>query len=90
MVLQPFNSRQVWLNHHWEDPALTNVRNRLCRDDTADDECAVPMAGFPLGSPDLWCQAKYNSTDCQEIKEEVQCEHHFLVIIRMRSQQGFS
>lgn len=62
---------QVWLNHHWDDPALSNVRHRLCRNETANDECAVPIAGFPHGTADLWCEARYDSTDCVEIKEEV-------------------
>lgn len=63
--------KQVWLDHHWDNPALANVRERLCRNGTASAECAVPMAGFPLGSPELWCQAKYDSSECLDIKEEV-------------------
>lgn len=61
---------RVWLDHHWDNPALANVRERLCRNGTASAECAVPMAGFPLGSPELWCQAKYDSSECLDIKEE--------------------
>ncbi|CAM9197745.1 unnamed protein product [Ectocarpus sp. 12 AP-2014] len=64
-----FNFR-VWLDKHWDDPALANVRDRLCANGTASDQCAVPPAGFPHGSPDLWCQAKYNSDECTAIKAE--------------------
>lgn len=62
---------QVWLNHHWGDPALINVREFMCRNGTANAQCAVPIAGFPNGSPELWCEAEYDSTECEEIKEEV-------------------
>ncbi|CBJ27370.1 conserved unknown protein [Ectocarpus siliculosus] len=65
-----FNFR-VWLDKHWDDPALANVRDRLCLNGTASDQCAVPPAGFPHGSPDLWCQAKYDSDECTAIKAEV-------------------
>ncbi|CAM9933259.1 unnamed protein product, partial [Ectocarpus sp. 8 AP-2014] len=61
---------KVWLDKHWDDPALANVRDRLCLNGTASDQCAVPPAGFPHGSPDLWCQAKYDSDECTAIKTE--------------------
>lgn len=63
--------KQVWLDHHWDDPALISVRDRLCRNGTATEECAVPMAGFPHGSTTLWCQNRYDSDECEDIKEEV-------------------
>lgn len=63
--------KQVWLEHHWEDSALTKVRDILCINGTADNECAVPMAGFPFGSPERWCQEKYSSDACVDIKGEV-------------------
>lgn len=62
---------KVWLDKHWDDPALSNVRERLCLNGTASAECAVPPAGFPHGSPDLWCQAEYDSSECSAIKAEV-------------------
>ena len=61
----------MWLDKHWDDPALSNVRERLCLNGTASAECAVPPAGFPHGSPDLWCQAEYDSSECSAIKAEV-------------------
>lgn len=47
------------------------MRDRLCRNGTASGECAVPIAGFPLGSADIWCETKFGSTECLDIKEEV-------------------
>lgn len=61
---------KVWLNHHWTDPALTKVRQRLCRNETYDAECIVPISGFPEETPDDWCKKNYNSTDCVDIKAE--------------------
>lgn len=72
-VLRPCCWSKVWLDKHWDDPALSNVRERLCLNETASAECAVPPAGFPHGSPELWCQAKYDSSECSAIKAEVRC-----------------
>ncbi|CAM9337449.1 unnamed protein product [Ascophyllum nodosum] len=64
-----FNFR-MWLDHHWDDAALISVRDRLCTNGTANNECAVPMAGFPLGSQEAWCEEKFDSDRCTDIKEE--------------------
>ncbi|CAM9623518.1 unnamed protein product, partial [Discosporangium mesarthrocarpum] len=89
-ALEFHSSFESWIRHHWDDDSMADVREVFCSKGTANDHCAVPMAGFPHGSQDLWCQAEHGSSNCTAIKEEAVQDAKNVLVVWMTAAGGIS
>ncbi|KAL7537067.1 hypothetical protein ACHAWF_005649 [Thalassiosira exigua] len=64
---------EVRVIHSWDEPSFRLIRRLYCEPGTSDGQCKVPILGgedFP--DETKWCQAKYNATNCKEIRDNAQ------------------
>jgi hypothetical protein len=63
-----------WLPR-WLAPQLSWFRDRFCPEGTVETVCLVPLyGGADYESEDEWCDEKYNSTECSEVRDEAQAD----------------
>jgi hypothetical protein len=69
---------RIWFKHQWETPDFDPLRRLFCDPkDTWDNKCISPLFNSPTvfgnvtyNSTMQWCQALYNATDCQDIRND--------------------
>ena len=65
------NVTEVWVKHWWSSPSMAWFRWVFCMDETHNEKCAVPIqGGRNYTSEEEWCEAKYNATDCLQIRDD--------------------
>ena len=64
---------EVYFRHRWEFNYFSEVRVLFCAPGTSMSKCRAPLGGgMDFESVDDWCRYYYNSTDCQNIRDEAE------------------
>lgn len=72
----------VWVDHWWTQDQLSWFRQRYCANGTADTLCMVPIDGGPdFVSEEAWCEEKYDSVNCTEIRDDAQADTTLFLIL---------
>lgn len=71
---------EVRTKHFWDDPSLSMARRFFCDEGTANDQCMVPVeGGEDYDTEEQWCQAYYNATNCEDIRDDAQFEYNVAI-----------
>lgn len=73
-----YNVNIVYTKHWWDDPINEYSREIFCvPPQTANNQCIVPIngGGGEYNSEEEWCLAKYNATNCTQIRDDAQAKY---------------
>eukprot|EP00536_Pseudo-nitzschia_multiseries_P006265 jgi/Psemu1/286351/fgenesh1_pg.130_\ len=75
----------IWIIHYWPTAQLWWFRERFCYPGTEDDLCKVPIIKEDTYSEEEWCEDKYNTTGCTEIRDKAQEETRVFLLFFYRT-----
>lgn len=72
-----YNVNTVYTKHWWDNPINEYSREIFCKPpQTANNQCIVPIdGGGEYNSEEEWCIAKYNATNCTQIRDDAQAKY---------------
>lgn len=72
-----YNVNIVYTKHWWDNPINEYSREIFCKPpQTANYQCIVPIeGGDKYNSEEEWCLAKYNATNCSQIRDDAQAKY---------------
>lgn len=75
--LDYYSVNEVHTKHWWDDPSMKASRKWFCVEGTAEGQCMVPIkGGAEFETEKDWCEANYNETNCEVIRDDAQSQYN--------------